>query len=82
MVLTATFTDEAGDPVDPSTPVEVKVRTPDGTVDGPFTATQASTGVYEYEYTPQTAGGYYYVFMSADGGKEDDRFYANPDETL
>lgn len=59
-VLVGRFTDASGNPVDPTT-VTVTITAPDGT---PSTqaATKATTGVWEYTYTPGVPGQYQYVF--------------------
>jgi hypothetical protein len=82
VVLTATFTDDSGTKTDPSTPVTVSIRAPDGTldVDG-ATASQDSTGVYSYTYTPSAPERYHYKFESADGAIEQDSFYVAADDT-
>jgi len=82
VTLSATFTDEAGTNTDPSTPVQVTVVDPDGNkvADG-ATASQSSTGVYEYVLTTGAYGTYLYKFTSADGAVEQGRFYAEPDRT-
>jgi len=80
VVLTAEFTDDAGDPVDPSTPVEVVVEDPGGTRTT-STASKVQTGTFEHELTASQSGAYDFRFQSADGGVEGDTFYAHRDET-
>lgn len=82
VTLRVRFKDDSGNLTNPSTPVEVTVRHRDAdTADGPFTATQASTGVFEYEYTASKEGGYHYKFTSADGAVEQGDFSAKEDAT-
>lgn len=82
IILTARFEDDSGNLTNPSTPVEVTVRHRDSnSADGPFTATQVSTGVFKYEYTASKEGGYHYKFTSADGAVEQGDFTAKEDAT-
>lgn len=73
-ILSATFTQD-GAAASPTAPVEVRVRTPGGSIDGPFTVAEGDTGVFEHTYTPSTAGTHEFVFESADGGVEEGEFY-------
>lgn len=82
ITLTATFRDSQGNKTDPSTPVEVTIRRPDGTTDGPFQTNNRSTGVFAYQYTVGgKQGEYTYKFVSNDGLVEQDTFYAHEDKT-
>lgn len=79
IVLRAVFKDDAGEPASPSTPVEVTIRTPDDSVNGPHTASEAETGVFEYEYQVASPGGHVYKVETADGAVEQGTFYGVPD---
>lgn len=81
MVFVGTFHDSDGDPVDPVTPVEIRVIDPDGNKSGPFTANKKSEGVFEYEYTPSKVGTYRWQMTSKDGLKQEgERFVTRPDD--
>lgn len=58
VVLKSTFTDDNGDPASPTKPVEARVKRPDDEVDGPFTMTEQSTGVFTYTYEAPETGWY------------------------
>lgn len=80
--LTAQFTDDSGADTSPSTPVEISVETPDGTLDvDAATVSEGATGYFEYEYTLGGPGIYHYKYVSADGAVEVGSIYANTDET-
>lgn len=67
VVLRVAFRDASGSLVDPSTPVEITIKQPDGTEDGPHTATKTLRGVFEYEYTPTQQEEHKWYAESADG---------------
>ena len=81
-ILSVTFRDDQGQKVNASTPVEVTVRRPDGTIDGPFVASQQSVGVFEHPYPTPLDGLYFYKFVSADGGVETGTFVADSDPLI
>lgn len=80
VVLTARFRDKDNNPVDPSTPVEVVVKDPNGN-QTTGTASKTASGKFEFNYTPMLSGTHTYRFKSADGGIEADSFKANLDTT-
>lgn len=70
--IEATFTDEAGDPVDPAI-VRFSLVKPDGTVisvTSPTSITNPSTGVYRYEALLDQVGEWRYRWESADDDEE------------
>lgn len=60
--LSAVFTNAAEAATNP-TAVVLKIQKPDGTSENDITPTNDSTGNYHYDYTPATAGKYYYKFI-------------------
>lgn len=82
IILRASFTDANGDPASPATPVNVTIRTPDGTVESPVAATQVDTGVFELEYQPTLKGDYLYKFETSDGAIEQSQFFVHPDNII
>lgn len=62
----------------PITPVQVWVEAPDGTVSGPFEATQQSTGIFTHQFTTSQAGVHEYRFQSADNAIEEGEFFVRP----
>jgi len=82
ITLEATFTDDSGTATSPSTPVEITVRKPDGTVDvDSATVSEGSTGEFSYTYTTSDPGLYNYKYVSADGAIEQGTFYVYADNT-
>lgn len=58
-----------GDPIDATTPVEFRVKRADkdAEVEGPFTASRESEGVFVYTYTAENTGKHYFSVETADG---------------
>jgi hypothetical protein len=79
--LRATFTDDANDPAAPQTPVQVTIKRPSGTIDGPFAMSSLSTGVYEYEYTASETGTHRWKAVTADNAIKQDSLYVQADST-
>ena len=67
ITITATITDSAGDPVDPST-VVISIKKPDDTL-AVTDATMSSdvAGTYYYNYTIASDTGYYHASVKATG---------------
>jgi len=81
VVLRAEFRDDSGALTDPSTPVEVTVIGPGGTIDDAVTVSKQSTGVFEHKVDATASGQYEFKFVSADGAVEQGDFYASRDTT-
>jgi hypothetical protein len=76
--LTATFTDDAGDPVEPGT-VQLVTRDP-ADVEAEHDATSDDDGAYHVDLQPQGAGtwGYRWVATGAGQGAEPGQFHVRP----
>ena len=80
VTLQVTFTDSAGDPVDPTT-VSCTVRSPNGTLTAP--STQGTAGVYTATVEPTTPGTWYYRFAGTGSyvAAEEDSFKIREQQT-
>lgn len=78
--LKAIFTDSDGMNTDPTEPVNVTVKAPDGTlIVDEVEATRVSRGEYRYVFTATMEGYYEYKFQTADDAIEVGDFTAEED---
>jgi hypothetical protein len=81
IVLQAKFFAQDGSTAAPQTPVQVKVLTPEGDLEGPFNMSQVETGVFEYVYSAGQVGRYRWKAETGDNAIKQGSFNVNEDHT-